>query len=114
LVQGVQRKEEVELLAGAGYPGVNGILNRSAGFTAPQTITAVTNLVVPAAATPGIGASTDTVASVTPGRAIIGAAPTGTAPTGVAIAEGILQAIVDIRVRQFFEPDAIVMNPQDM
>jgi HK97 family phage major capsid protein len=112
LVQGVQRKEEVELLAGSGYPGVSGILNRSAGFTAPQTISAVTNLVVPATGTPGIGAGTDTVASVTPGRAIIGTG-SGVAPTGVQIAEGILQAITDIRVLHFFEPDAVVMNPWD-
>jgi HK97 family phage major capsid protein len=113
LVQGVQRKEEVELLAGAGYPGVNGILNRSAGFTAPQSITAITNLVVPAAGTAGAGAASDTVATVTPGRAVVGSAPTGTAPTGVQIAEGIFNAITDIRVRQFFEPDAIVCNPLD-
>lgn len=113
LVQGVQRKEEVELLAGSGMPGVNGLLNRTAGFTLPQTITAVTNLVVPAAGTPGIGTSTDTVASVTPGRAIIGTGTTGTAPTGSAIADGLFDAIVDLRVKTFFEPDAIVMNPLD-
>jgi HK97 family phage major capsid protein len=113
LVMGVQRKEEVELLAGSGYPGVNGILNRSGGFTAPQTVTAVTNLVVPASGTAGVGAATDTVASVTPGRAIVGVGASGTAPTGAAIAEGVLQAIVDIRVLHFFEPDAVVMNPLD-
>lgn len=113
LVMGVQRKEEVELLAGSGMPGVNGILNRTAGFTAPQTITAITNLVVPNTGTPGIGAATDTVATVTPGRAVIGVGASGTAPTGIAIAEGILNAIVDIRVLHFFEPDAIVMNPLD-
>jgi HK97 family phage major capsid protein len=112
-VQGVQRKEEIELVAGSGYPGVNGLLNRSGGFTAPQTVTAITNLVWPAAGTSGIGAGTDTVASVTPGRAVIGTGATGTAPTGVAIAEGILNAIVDIRVLHFFEPDAILMNPLD-
>jgi HK97 family phage major capsid protein len=112
-VQGVQRKEEIELLAGSGYPGVNGLLNRTTGFTAPQTITAVTNLVIPAAGTPGIGAGTDTVSSVTPGRAVTGTGSTGTAPTGVAIAEGILNAIIDIRVKTFFEPDAVVMNPLD-
>jgi HK97 family phage major capsid protein len=111
-VQGVQRKEEVELLAGSGYPGINGLLNRTAGFTAPQTITAVTNLVIPAAGTPGIGAGTDTVASVTPGRAIVGDS-TGVAPTGLEIAEGVLQAITDIRIKTFFEPDAVVMNPLD-
>ena len=112
LVQGVQRQEEVQLLAGEGMPGVNGLLNRSTGFTKPQTVTAITNLVVPASGTPGIGAAGNTVDSVTPGRAIIGAS-TGVAPTGIAIAEGVLQAIVDIRVKTFFEPDAIVMNPQD-
>lgn len=111
-VMGVQRKEEVELLAGSGYPGVNGILNRTTGFTAPQTISAVTNLVVPTSGTAGLGAGTDTVASVTPGRAIVGVG-SGVAPTGVAIAEGVLQAITDIRVLHFFEPDAVVMNPLD-
>jgi HK97 family phage major capsid protein len=113
LVQGVQRKEEVELLAGSGYPGVSGLLNRTTGFTAPQVVTAVTNLVVPAAGTAGIGAGTDTVASVTPGRAVIGTGTTGTPPTGLAIAEGIFNALTDIRVKTFFEPDAIVMNPLD-
>jgi HK97 family phage major capsid protein len=113
LVMGVQREEEVQLLAGAGYPGVNGILNRTAGFTAPQTITAVTNLAVPTAGTAGLGATNATVASVVPGRAVVGTGSTGTAPTGVQIAEGILQALTDIRVLHFFEPDAIVMNPQD-
>jgi HK97 family phage major capsid protein len=118
LVMGVQREEEVQLLAGAGYPGVNGILNRSAGFTAPQTVTALTNLAVPTAGTPGLGATNATVSSVTPGRQIVGgdgnvASSGGVAPTGLGIAEGILQALTDIRVQHFFEPDAIVMNPQD-
>lgn len=112
-VQGVQRKEEIELVAGSGYPGVNGLLNRTAGFTAPQTVTAITNLSWPTSGTAGIGAAADTVASVTPGRAVIGTGASGTAPTGIAIAEGILNAIVDIRVLHFFEPDAILMNPLD-
>jgi HK97 family phage major capsid protein len=113
LVMGVQREEEVQILAGSGYPGVNGILNRSAGFTAPQTVTALTSLVVPTSGTAGEGATSATVASVTPGRAIVGLGSSGTAPTGVQIAEGILQAVTDIRVSHFFEPDAIVMNPYD-
>ena len=112
-VQGVQRKEEIELVAGSGYPGVNGLLNRSAGFTAPQTVTAITNLVFPAAGTPGIGAGGDTVSSVTPGRAVTGTGSSGTAPTGIQIAEGVLNAIVDIRTKTFFEPDAVLMNPLD-
>lgn len=111
LAQGVIRKEEVELLAGTGMPGVNGLLNRTTGFTKPQTVSAVTNLVIPASATSGIGAGTSTVSSVTPGREVTGTA--GAAPTGVQIAEGILAALTDIRTGTFFEPDAIVLNPTD-
>ena len=116
LVMGVQREEEVQLLAGAGYPGVNGILNRTAGFTAPQTVTAVTNLQVPTAGTAGLGATNATVASVVPGRAVYGGAGVtagSVPPTGVQIAEGVLNAMTDIRVTHFFEPDAVVMNPLD-
>ena len=113
LAQGVIRKEEVELLAGSGAPGANGLLNRTTGFTKPQTITAVSNLVIPASGTAGLGAGTNTVSSVTPGRAVVGTGTSGTAPTGVQIAEGILAAITDIRTLTFFEPDAIVMNPRD-
>lgn len=111
LAQGVQRREEVELLAGSGYPGANGLLNRSTGFTQSAAQTAVTNLVVPAANTAGAGVGSDTVASVTPGRAITG--DSGVAPTGPQIAVGILEMLTDIRVKQLFEPDAVVMNPMD-
>jgi HK97 family phage major capsid protein len=110
LAQGVVRKEEVELLAGTGMPGVNGLLNRTTGFTKPQTVSAVSNLVIPASATPGIGAGTSTVSSVTPGREVVGASG---APNGIEIAEGILAALTDIRTATFFEPDAIVLNPAD-
>ena len=111
LAQGVIRKEEVELLAGTGMPGVSGLLNRTTGFTKPQTVSAVSNLVIPASATPGIGAGTSTVSSVTPGREVTGTS--GAAPTGTQIAEGILAALTDIRTNTFFEPDAIVLNPED-
>lgn len=113
LAQGVTRKEEVELLAGSGYPGVNGLLNRTTGFTKPAAQTAVTNLVIPGASTPGAGAGTDTVASVTPGAAIKGTGTTGTAPTGSQIAVGILSSLTALRVGTFFEPDTILMNPSD-
>lgn len=106
LAQGVVRQEDVQLLAGTGQPGVNGLLNRSTSFTKPQTVSAVTNLVVPAANTPGAGTNGSTVSSVTPGRQLSGS-------TGVAIAEGILAALTDIRTGTFFEPDAIVINPSD-
>lgn len=116
-VQGVQRKEEVNMLAGAGMPGINGLLNRTAvvggstyptGFNAPQTIAAVTNLVIGGGV--GAGTTTETIASITPGRSIDA---TTAATAGVAVAEGILQMITDIRLTRFYEPDAAVLNPLD-
>lgn len=108
---GVAREEEVQLLAGNGYPGVNGLLNRSSGFTAPQTVTALTNVSIPSASTAGVGAQTGTVSSLTPGRAVVGSG--GNAPDGAAIAIGILAALTDIRTLHFFEPTHVVMNPAD-
>ena len=114
LSQGVTRKEEIEILAGSGVPGVNGLLNRTTGFTQHSTgLTAVTNLSIPTAGTPGAGAGADVVASVTPGFQIKGTGTTGTAPTGVQIAEGLLSMLTDIRTTRFFEPDAMLLNPLD-
>jgi HK97 family phage major capsid protein len=116
-VQGVQRKEEVNMLAGVGMPGINGLLNRTAvvpnstyptGFNAPQTVAAVTNLVIGAGV--GSGTASETVASVLPGRQVeLGA----DWKRGTERAEGILQAITDIRLTRFYEPDAAVLNPLD-
>lgn len=116
-VQGVTRKEEVNMLAGTGMPGINGLLNRTAvvanstyptGFNAPETVAAVTNLVIGAGV--GSGAASETVASVTPGRLVSATDPT---LAGVTVAEAILQAITDIRLTRFYEPDAAVLNPLD-
>lgn len=115
-VQGVTRKEEVELLAGAGLPGVNGLLQRSAagatgypsGFTAPEVVAPVLNLDI--GGTKGSGATKNTVASVTPGRQLTLA---GDVTDGTVLAEGILQAITDIRLNEFYEPDASILNPID-
>lgn len=116
-VLGVSRKFEVELLAGVGMPGINGLLNRNAaagglaypsGFLAPTTVTPVTNIVIGGGV--GSGASSSTVASITPGRKF-------TLPTdytkGTAMAEALLTAVTDIRVTYFFEPDAMLLNPVD-
>lgn len=116
-VQGVTRKEEVNMLAGTGMPGINGLLNRTAvvsnstyptGFNAPATVTPIANVVIGAGV--GSGAASETVAAVTPGRKF-------TLPTdytkGTAAAEAILQAITDIRLGRFYEPDAVIMNPQN-
>lgn len=116
-VQGVTRAEEVEMLAGVGMPGINGLLRRSAyvadstyptGFTRPQDVAAVTNLQIGGAV--GSGATPKTISSVKPGRLVEAFNP---ATAGVTLAEGILQAITDIRLNWFYEPDAAVMNPLD-
>lgn len=116
-VEGVARKEEVALLAGSGLPGVNGLLNRSAksasnsypsGFTAPETVTAITDLVIGGAT--GSGAQTSTVSSVTPGRKV---STVSDQDKGITLAEAMLDAIYDIRVNWFFEPDALIFNPLD-
>lgn len=106
--QGVARQEEVQILAGGGYPGVEGLLGLSTSFTLPQTVTAVTNLSIPTSGTPGEGAASATISSVTPGR-VIGTGP----PSAPTIANGVLSMLTDIRVTHFFEPTAIVMNPYD-
>lgn len=111
--QGVSRAEEVQLLGGSGYGGVEGLLGLTTSFTLPQTVSAVTNLVVPASGTPGEGATSATVSSVTPGRLISLNGGGSAAPTGKDIAVGILAMLTDIRVTHFFEPTAVVMNPYD-
>ena len=109
--QGVSRQEEVQILAGSGFPGVEGLLQLTTAFQLPQTVTPVTNLVWPAAGTPGLGAATATISSVTPGRAIVGS---GSAePTGQQLAIGMFAMLTDIRVGTFFEPTAFLMNPAD-
>lgn len=107
--QGVSRQEEVQLLAGAGYPGVEGLLSFTTQFQQPNPQTAISNLVWPTAGTPGLGTSTATISSVTPGR-LIGSSNTA---TGSQIAIGVLAMITDIRVNTLFEPTAVVMNPAD-
>ena len=111
LLEGIQRQEEVQILAGGGYPGVNGLLNRSTGFTKPQTITAVTNVAFPKTGENGAFVQQQTIASLTYGRKITGA--TGVYPTAVAIAEGIFSSLVDIQLSVFNTPTAILMHPSD-
>jgi HK97 family phage major capsid protein len=111
LLEGIQRQEEIQLLAGSGYPGVNGLLNRSTGFTKPQVITASTNVKFPANSEPGAFVQQQNIASLTYGRKIQGA--TGVYPTATAIAEGIFAALVDIQLAVFNTPNAIVMHPND-
>ena len=112
LLEGIARQEEVQILAGSGYPGVNGLLNRSTGFTKPQVITASTNVKFPANGESGAFVAQQNIASLTYGRKITGAS-TGVYPTAVAIAEGIFAALVDIQLSVFNTPNAIIMHPSD-
>ncbi|MDG3013553.1 phage major capsid protein [Speluncibacter jeojiensis] len=113
LTFGVQRQEEVQLLAGAGAPGVGGLLSFQSGFTQGTTgLTALTNVSFPAPGTPGSGTTAATVASITPGRQIKGAS-TGVYPTASAIAEGLMESTTDIYLNSWFVPDALIMNPYD-
>lgn len=117
LIEGIQRQEEVQLLAGGGVPGVNGLLNRSSGFTTHDgTPATATNLVIPAASTAGTGAVAATIPTVTYGRQIVttaSGATTGSMPTAQETAEVILNAVLDIQLSLFLTPNAIVMNPTD-
>jgi hypothetical protein len=111
--QGITRQEEVEMLAGSGYPSINGLLPRSTGFTKAQTVSAIPNLAIGNAT--GSAATTEFV-TLTPGRKLTTIAPTyasGINDHGGQIAEAILNCITDIRYATFFEPDAVVMNPVD-
>lgn len=113
LIEGIQRQEEVQLLAGAGYPGVNGLLNRSSGFTIPTAGLTATNVAIPATGAIGAAAVPATIPTLTYGRQVKGVGTAGTAPTGQAIAEGIFSAIIDVELALFFRPNAVIMNPQD-
>lgn len=113
LLEGIQRQEEIQILAGSGYPGVNGLLQRSASFTKPQTITALTNVAFPKTGESGAFVGQATVSSLTYGRKITGTGTSGTAPTAVQIAEGIFAALVDIQLAVFNTPTAIIMHPSD-
>lgn len=113
VIDGVQRQEEVQLLAGGGYPGVNGLLNRAANFTKGQSgLTAGTNVAFPATGTAGAGMAQATIASLAYGRQALGAT-TGVYPDALTIAETLFSAMIDIQLAIFYSPNVIVMNPLD-
>lgn len=119
LLQGVQRQEEVQILAGPGVPGVGGLLSTFAGsFTASSsgslfgaTSATGTNVAFPPAGTNGTGAVASTISSLAYGRKVTGG--TGVFPTAVSVAENLADAFVDIQLQVFKTPNAIVMHPRD-
>jgi HK97 family phage major capsid protein len=114
LVEGVQRQEEVQILAGSGYPGVKGLLSRASSFTQGQSgLTAGSSIAFPASSTPGAGVASSTITSLPYGRQALGTGATGTPPTPLAVAEAIFASFVDIQTSIFYSPNAIVCNPHD-
>lgn len=115
LVFGVQRQEEVQLAAGAGFPGVKGLLARTNGFTVAPGVAAggvaiSGGLTFPAANTPGAGELGATVSTISYGRY---AGVANTPATVSQIADGLFGCLTDIRFNAFCEPDAFACNPYD-
>lgn len=104
LIFGVQRQEEVQVLAGTGYPGVAGLLPRFAGFQRGTAGTDSDGTVNVAGAGSVVGRKLVTTVS---------GAGTGALPTASEIADTVFKALTDIRFNAFVEPDAIAINPLD-
>lgn len=122
LVLGVQRQSEVQLLAGTGYPGVSGLLNRSSGFSVAQGQSSSTDssIAFPASGTAGAGEASSTIGTLTYGRTITGVnsddldSPSTLAyPDAHIIANALFGMLTDIRFQAFCEPDAFIINPYD-
>lgn len=121
LLLGVQRQEEVQILAGPGMPGVGGLLSTFASnFTASSssslfgaTSATGTSVAFPPAGTTGAGAVGATIASLAYGRKVSGVTGSGLYPSAVTVAENIHDAFVDIQLAVFKTPNAIVMHPRD-
>jgi HK97 family phage major capsid protein len=119
LLQGVQRQEEVQILAGPGMPGVGGLLSTFASsFTVSSssslfgaTSATGTNVAFPPSGTAGTGAVAATIASLAYGRKVSGTG--GNYPSAVQVAENLHDAFVDIQLQVFKTPNAIVMHPRD-
>jgi len=118
LLLSVQRQEEVQVLAGSGYPGVSGLLSFASNFTASSagsifgaTSGTGTNVSFPPANTYGAGAVSQTVASLPYGRVVTG--QSGAYPTPLVTALALKDAAVDIELAVFHSPTAYVMNPRD-
>lgn len=121
LLLGVQRQEEVQMLAGSGYPGVGGLLSFSSSFTAATTTigslynagtsTTVSNVHFPTSGTVGAGAASQTISTLTVGRVVTGAGISYPDPLTVSL--NLKDAATDIELTVFESPTAHIMNPRD-
>jgi HK97 family phage major capsid protein len=119
LLMALQRQEEVQILAGGGYPGAEGLLGFASSFTASTSASLVggatsgtgTNIAFPAAGTSGAGVVSQTISSLPYGRVITGQHLAYPLPLSVAL--NLKDAFVDIESVVFQSPTAVIMNPRD-
>lgn len=120
LLMGVERQEEVQILAGSGYPGVGGLLSFGSSFTAPTTAlgslynagtaTTAASVAFPTSGTLGAGVAAQTITTLNIGRVVTGA---GVYPDPLTVSLNLKDAATDIELSVFESPTAHVMNPRD-
>lgn len=119
LLMSLQRQEEVQILAAAGYPGVSGLLSFAANFTPSSsgslygdthgTISGSTSF--PPSGTNGAGVAAHSITSLAAGRVVTGA---GTSyPDPLTVSLNLKDAAVDIELAVFESPTAHIMHPRD-
>jgi len=119
LLTGVQRQEEVQILAGNGYPGVGGLLSFASSFTQSSsgsvfgaTTQTNTNTAFPPAGTLGTGVVPQILPSLKYGR-VVPAGPNGAYPDPLTVSLNLKDAMVDIELAVFEVPTHHVMHPRD-
>lgn len=123
LLTGLQRQEEVQILAGPGYPGVGGLLGFNGGFTQSSansvfglsTVAAAPVSFPPTTAANGAVAGQGVVpqsVSLAYGRQVVGKG-SGTYPDPLTVSLNLKDAFVDIELAVFETPNAVVMHPRD-
>lgn len=118
LLLGLQRQEEVQILAGGGYPGVSGLLSFASSFTASAsgsiygaTSHTGSSIAFPPSGTNGAGVVSQTISSLAYGRQVTGA---GVAyPDPLTVSLNLKDAAVDIELAVFQSPNAHIMHPRD-
>jgi len=116
LLTGLQRQEEVQILAGTGYPGVGGLLSFDANFTvsSSSSIYGATSYSSSSVSFPASGTSGAGVVSVTQdlayGRKVSGG---GSYPDPLVVSLNLKDAAVDIELAVFESPTAHIMHPRD-
>lgn len=120
LLTGLQRQEEVQVLAGLGTNGggVSGLLSFASSFTASAsgsiygaTSATGSSIAFPPSGTNGAGVVASTISSLAYGRKVTGVA--GAYPTPLAVSLNLKDAAVDIELAVFESPTAHVMHPRD-